>query len=97
MLCPANILGYLRAASLDLAGQPQKRQRLAAATAIACETRAFSSGASRLGDYRSRTISDKNHVRRSVWSIQTSIKLAVATSLYFSHTSCVARKERVRC
>src|SRR5579859_421529 len=39
-------------------------------------------------DYRSRTISDKNQVRRSVWSIQTSIKLAVATSLYFSHTSC---------
>ena len=37
--------------------------------------------------YRSRTISDKNHVRRSVWSIQTSIMLAVATSLCFSHTS----------
>jgi hypothetical protein len=44
-------------------------------------------GSSEAADYKSRTISDKNHVRRSVWSIQTSIKLAVATSLYFSHTS----------
>jgi hypothetical protein len=32
--------------------------------------------------YRPRMISDKNHVRRSVSSIQTSIKLVVATSLW---------------
>src|SRR3984885_104585 len=38
------------------------------------------------------TTSDRNHVRRSVWSIQTSISLAVATSLYLSQVSCAARK-----
>ena len=46
---------------------------------------------------RSRIISDKNHVRRSVSSIQVSIKLAVATSLCRSQTSCVERKDRVSC
>lgn len=45
----------------------------------------------------SRVISDKNQVRRSVSSIQFSIKLAVATSLCWSQISCVARKERVSC
>src|SRR3989442_8077762 len=43
-----------------------------------------------------RTISDKNQVRRSVWSIQVSIKLAVATSPCSSQTWCVERKYRVR-
>jgi hypothetical protein len=33
------------------------------------------------------TISARNQVRRSVWSIQTSIRLAVAMSLYFSQVS----------
>src|SRR6266705_3707389 len=42
-----------------------------------------------------RTFSDKNHVLRSVSSIQFSIKLAVATSLCISQTSCVRRKKRV--
>ena len=43
----------------------------------------------------SRTVSDKNQDRRSVSSIQTSIKLAVATSLCRSQTSCVDRSARV--
>ena len=47
--------------------------------------------------YRSLLISAKNQVRRSVSSIQFSIKLAVATSLCRSQTSCVARKARVSC
>jgi len=43
----------------------------------------------------SRMTSDKNQVRRSVSSIQTSIKLAVATSLCCSQTSCVERSHSV--
>src|SRR3989475_2456617 len=39
-----------------------------------------------------RFISDKNQVRRSVSSIQTSIKLAVATSRCSSHTLCASRR-----
>src|SRR5690348_6008471 len=37
-----------------------------------------------LSDQRPCTISVRNQARRSVWSIQTSIKLAVATSLFLS-------------
>src|SRR5438552_14942457 len=41
---------------------------------------------------RSRFISDRNQVRRSVSSIQTSIRLAVATSRCSSHTLCASRR-----
>src|SRR5438128_1001301 len=41
---------------------------------------------------RLRFISDKNQVRRSVSSIQTSIRLAVATSRCSSHTLCASRR-----
>src|SRR6266513_2280044 len=40
---------------------------------------------------RPRFISDRNQVRRSVSSIQTSIRLAVATSRCSSHTLCASR------
>ena len=46
---------------------------------------------------RTPTVSNKNQVRRSVSSIQFSIKLAVATSLYSSQMACAARSARVRC
>src|ERR1700745_1262575 len=39
-----------------------------------------------------RFISDRNQVRRSVSSIQTSIRLAVATSRCSSHTLCASRR-----
>src|SRR5207302_8396229 len=47
-----------------------------------------------LGVYRClpRFISDKNQVRRSVSSIQTSIRLVVATSRCSSHTLCASRR-----
>src|SRR2546423_15346984 len=47
-----------------------------------------------LGAYccRPRFISDRNQVRRSVSSIQTSIRLAVATSRCSSHTLCASRR-----
>ena len=41
--------------------------------------------------YSSRTISVKNQCRRSASSIQTSIKLVVATSAYSSQIECVSR------
>src|SRR5881396_4008499 len=41
---------------------------------------------------RPRFISDRNQVRRSVSSIQTSIRLAVATSRCSSHTLCASRR-----
>src|SRR6266446_3549943 len=41
---------------------------------------------------RLRFISDKNQVRRSVSSIQTSIRLVVATSRCSSHTLCASRR-----
>src|SRR4029450_6636089 len=47
--------------------------------------------------YVSRDISAKNHVRRSLSSIQTSIRLAVATSLWGSQISCGARGGRGGC
>src|SRR6266446_6030248 len=42
--------------------------------------------------FRPRFISDRNQVRRSVSSIQTSIRLAVATSRCLSQTLCVSRR-----
>src|SRR5437667_9385464 len=39
-----------------------------------------------------RVASNKNHVRRSVSSIHTSMKLAVATSRCSSHTLCASRR-----
>lgn len=41
------------------------------------------------------TISERNQVLRSVSSIQVSIRLAVATSLWRAHISCVLRKNLV--
>src|SRR6059058_2438679 len=45
---------------------------------------------------RPRFISDRNQVRRSVSSIQTSIRLAVATSRCSSHTLCASRSRTAR-
>src|SRR5437764_451329 len=42
--------------------------------------------------FRPRFISDKNQVRRSVSSIQTSIRLVVAMSRCSSHTLCASRR-----
>src|ERR1051325_3025192 len=39
-----------------------------------------------------RVASNRNHVRRSVSSIHTSMKLAVATSRCSSHTLCASRR-----
>src|SRR6266436_223607 len=43
-----------------------------------------------------RLISDRNQVRRSVSSIQTSIRLAVATSRCSSQTLCASRRRAAR-
>ena len=42
--------------------------------------------------FRSRVASNRNHTRRSVSSIQFSMRLAVATSLSSSHSPCASRQ-----
>src|SRR6266404_1136395 len=56
-----------------------------------CDVRHYILPSCLMAQFRPRFIPDKNQVRRSVSSIQTSIRLAVATSRCSSQTLCASR------
>jgi len=49
-------------------------------------------GSGELRQPRLRVVSNRNQARRSAWSIQTSIRLAVATSFSSSQSACASRR-----